>query len=204
MLRLRWTFAAVCGLLLFLGGVDLLTFARNPRPRGVTAAELERGGAPARWLRVEGGEAELLEAISTSGTLELEALLVPLRSPGSSAPPRVFVETRDARALELFREYHFALDADAEREAFRRERASELRRVQVQVFQGMILGGLLGRSNRAKLLELARQSGFQVSEDLLILVEGKEPSPLRGAAFALLGLAGAIKLALSGRKPARP
>ncbi|MBI5549469.1 MAG: hypothetical protein HY901_36750 [Deltaproteobacteria bacterium] len=189
---MRWTLAAVCLVLLVLGGSDVAVWARNQQPHRVALAELERGSAPAAWLHIEGGRFDLAEAISTSGTVELEALLVPLTANRAGGPVRVLVETRDPKALELFGRLHLGLDTPAEREEFLRAKEGELRAV--RDVTGMVLTGLTARANRDALLGLAREAGFQVSPQALFIIEGKEPQPVRGFAFLLLGALGVAKL----------
>ena len=91
----------------------------NPEPAVVSIADMETGGAPREWLTVEGGVWDLREAISTSGSIEIEAFLVPLRSSADpQAPIKVMVETRDPEVVKLLSTYTFNFDSDRERQAF--------------------------------------------------------------------------------------
>lgn len=197
----RFTLGAVCLLLVWLGGADLATALRNRAPSPVRIEDLSRWGAPADWLRIEGGVQDLGEAISTSGTLELEALLVPLSAPGATGPARVLVEIRDPEALALFRGLHLEGDTEAQKEAFAREHRAALR------FQrpvtGMVARGLVARANRDLLARLAREAGFEVVPDTLFLTEGAAPAPLRGGLFFGLGCLGLVELVRRGLRARR-
>ncbi len=202
MLRFRFTLIAVCLLLLFLGGSDLLLWRNNPAPQPVTIAELEVSGAPREWLQVIAGFQDLDRAISTSGTVEMEALLVPLvRVPGQDEI-RVLVETRNPRLLQLFKDYHFKTDTLPEKQAFREQHGAEFQGR--RDITGMLVAGLIAKGNRQKLLDLAKQTGLEVADDVIFLSEGKEPERWRGVFFAVVGLLGLLQVVLKSRKQATP
>ena len=95
MKRFRFTLLAICLLLLWLGWNDLSLLLRNPKPQTIGLEELVRTGPPRDWLHVTGGYQDLTEAISTSGSVDLDAFLVPLKTylrgallPGPGRDPR--------------------------------------------------------------------------------------------------------------------
>jgi len=202
MKRFRFTLLAVCLVLLYLGWTDVSLFLRNPAPATVGIAELERGNVPREWLRVTGGYQDLTEAISTSGNLEVEAFLVPLKSSSSAETFRVLVETRDPKVLDLLRTYYFSLESPEAQEAFLREHADEFRGV--REVTAMVASGLVASGNRDKLLQLARDVGMKVPPDVIFLSEGKEPGRWRGFFFLGIGLLGLIKVLLLWKKPSQP
>ena len=114
MKRFRYTLLAVCLVLLWLGWTDISFFLANRTPAQLSIQQLERFGPPRDWLQITGGRLDLEQAISTSGTLELDALLVPLKSAPDVEKLALLVETRDPGLLELFRTYHFMLDTPSE------------------------------------------------------------------------------------------
>jgi hypothetical protein len=94
MRRFRYTLIAVCLVLLFLGVSDLILWFNNQAPHHVSIDELEQKRTPGEWLEVTSGYQDLDRAISTSGSLEMEALLVPLVMHPDQEQIHVMVETR--------------------------------------------------------------------------------------------------------------
>lgn len=192
MQRFRVTLIAVAAILLFLGITDLSLWWRNRAPTSVDIAVLAEQGAPTEWLKVGGGYMDLDRAISTSGTIELEALLVPLLVEPDQEEIPVLVETRNPHLLELVRGFHFTPETAAEQEAFRKEHADEF--VARREVTGMLVSGMIAKGNRTKLLELAQETGLNVQEDVIFLSEGKIPQLWRGLFFTLVALGTVLKL----------
>jgi hypothetical protein len=190
--RFRVTLLAICLLLIYLGWNDANLYLRNQQPEVITIETLERQGFPREWLQVEGGYQDLQRAISTSGTVNLDALLVPLSSEPRSGTFQVLVETRQPRLLELFRTYHLRLDSTAEQKRFLEEHHEEFF-AQRQV-TGTVVTGLVASGNRDKLMKLARGVGMEVPEDVIFLSEGNEPVRYRGFVFLALGLLGLVRV----------
>lgn len=196
--RFRFTLLAICAVLLLLGGSDLATWINNQQPAAIPITDLEFQGPPQAWLHVTGGFLDLHNAISTSGSIELEALLVPIRPTPDYAPTRVLLETRDPNLLDLFKQYHFFTDTLPEKQAFldrHRQEFSAQRDV-----TGMLVAGLISRGNEQKLLKLAKETGLALTDDVIFLSEGKEPARWRGVFFTVIGLLGLIRV-LTSRKP---
>ena len=194
MKRFRFTLIAVCLVLLYLGGSDLLLWFNNQSPQVLSISQLEESGAPQEWLDVKAGYMDLDRAISTSGSVEMEALLVPLVTHPDQDRIRVMVETRDPNLLQLFEEYHFFTDTIPEKQAFRQKHAGAFKG-QREV-TGMLVAGLVARGNQQKLLKLAKQTGLDIADDVIFLSEGKQPGKWRGLFFAVVGLIGLIKVML--------
>lgn len=192
MRRFRFTLLAVCLVLLYLGGNDLLLWFNNRSPYPISISQLEQHGAPQEWLQVSAGYEDLDRAISTSGSLEMEALLVPLLSHPDEEQIRVLVETSDARLLKLFQEYHFFTDTLPQKQAFRLQHSAEFKG-QREV-TGMLAGSLVVRSNQQKLLDLARQTGLNVADEVIFLSAGKQPAKWRGIFFSVVGLLGLARV----------
>lgn len=192
MKRFRFTLLAICLVLLWLGWNDISLFLRNRAPADVSILTLEEQGAPREWIRVSDGTINLEKAISTSGSLELDALLVPLQSSPDRKKISVLVETRDPRLIDLFRTYHFQLDSIFDKERFlleHREEFSSRREV-----TGTLITGLIASGNRDKLMTVAEAVGMDVPSDVLFISEGNEPPRYRGFFFAGVGLLGLIKV----------
>jgi hypothetical protein len=202
MKRFRFTLLAICLVLLYLGWTDIDILLRNPSPATVSIEELEKGNVPREWLHVTGGHLNLLEAISTSGSIELDAFLVPLKSSPEAETFHVLVETRDPRVQELLATYHFNLETAAEKEAYLKANAAEFQG-QREV-TGMVVTGLIASGNRDKLMKLAKEVGLQVPPDVIFLSEGKEPGRWRGFFFLGVGLLGLIKVLMLWKKPPQP
>ncbi|HXV22177.1 MAG TPA: hypothetical protein VD811_14410 [Desulfuromonadales bacterium] len=199
MKRFRFTLLAICLVLLYLGWIDVALFLRNPSPAAISIEELEKGNVPREWLRVTGGHQNLLEAISTSGSVELDAFLVPLKSSPGEESFSVLVETRNPRILELLATYHFQLDSAEAKEVYLNEHAAEFQGL--REVTGMVVSGLIASGNRDKLMKLAKEVGMQVPPDVLFLSEGKEPGHWRGFFYLGVGLLGLIKVLMLWKKP---
>jgi len=143
MRRFRYTLLAICLVLLFLGGSDLLLWFNNQSPRTVTIESLENAGAPQEWLHVTSGYQDLDRAISTSGSVDMEALLVPLLTAPDQQQIKVLIETRNPHLLQIFQDYYFFTDTLQQRQAFRREHLAEFSG-QREV-TGMLVAGLIAR-----------------------------------------------------------
>ncbi len=199
MQRFRFTLLAICLLLAYLGWTDLSLFLRNRVPANVSIEALASGKIPREWLHVTGGFQDLDEAISTSGSVEIEAFLVPLKATPEERPFHVIVETRNPEILSLLTTYHLTLDSPAAQAAFKKDHAGEFQgRRDVT---GLIATGLVANGNRDKLLQLTRQVGMDVAPDVIFLSEGKTPPTWRGFLFLALALAGVAKFVQLGRKP---
>lgn len=202
MRRFRYTLIAVCLVLLFLGVTDLQLWFNNQSPQSINIDELEQNGAPREWLHVSGGYQDLDRAISTSGSLELEALLIPLLLHPDQEQVRVLIESRNEDLLQLFKEYHFFTDTVPEKQAFRRkyEKAFKGQRD----ITGMLVSGLIVRNNQQKLLKLAKQTEMNVADDVIFLSEGKEPGKWRGVFFTVVSVLGLAKVLLRRKEQSAP
>lgn len=188
MKRFRFTLIAICLVLLYLGGNDLLLWFNNQSPQPVTIGQLEESGAPQEWLSVAAGYLDLDRAISTSGSVAMEALLIPLVTHPDQERIRVMVETRDPELLQLFKDYHFFTDTIPEKQAFRQKHAGTFKGQ--REITGMLVAGLIARGNQQKLLKLAQQTGLDVAEDVIFVSAGKQPGKWRGVFFTVVGLLG--------------
>jgi len=195
MKRFRFTLIAVCLVLMLLGGHDLYLWLNNPEPQEISLAELEKDGPPRQWLTVTGGILDLHEAISTSGSIELEAFLVPLKTSPEQKQVRVLVETRDPQVMDLLRKFHFELDSEAARADFLAQRGAEF--TLHRPVTGMLVGGLIASANSDKLLDLAKQLDLPVADKVICLSEKKTPPRWQGLFFFAVGLLGLFRV-LSG------
>ena len=192
MKRFRFTLIAVCLVLLYLGVNDLQLWFKNQTPQTITISQLEASGAPQEWLKIKAGYLDLDRAISTSGSVEMEALLIPLVTHPDQQRILVMVETRAPDLLQLFQEYHFFTDTIPEKRAFRNEYA-EVFKGQRDI-TGMLVAGLIARGNQQKLLKLAKQIGLDIADNVIFLSEEKQPGKWRGVFFTVIGLLGLIKV----------
>ena len=195
MRRFRYTLIAVCLVLVFLGGNDLLIWLDNQEPSPVPIDVLEDSGPQRDWLQIVNGYQDLDRAISTSGAVEMDALLVPLLSSPDQQQIRVLIETRDNGLLKIFREYHFLTDTLPEKQQFRSKHAADFKGQ--RNVTGMLVSGLIARGNRQKLVELARQTSLDIADDVILLSEGKTPAKWRGVFFTVIGLLGLIRVIIT-------
>ncbi len=202
MSRFRYTLLAVCLVMLFLGANDLQLLFNNPEPAVVDIAQLEQGDVPREWLSIEGGYWDLEQAVSTTGTIELEAFLIPLRStPDKDSEIDVVFESSDPEIIKLLQTYYFTFDSMEEQAEFVEENSEQF--FGQHNVTGMLVGGLIESGNRDKLLELARELNMPVSADVILLSQGKEPEKFRGFFFAIIAILGTlrfIQMALKAKK----
>jgi hypothetical protein len=202
MKRFRITLLVVCLVLIYLGGTDLQLMLRNPHPVAVNISELEKSGPEREWLTIRGGHQNLLEAISTTGSVEVDAFLVPIKTAPQAERYRVLLETRDPQIVDALKTYHFMLDSEKARQDFVDENR-ELFYGKRDV-TGMVMTGLIGTNNRNRLQKLARDFGVPVPEDAILVSEGKEPARIRGFFFVIVAMLGLVKFATMMRKNRKP
>ncbi|WP_303723031.1 hypothetical protein [Malonomonas rubra] len=197
MKRFRVTLLAVCLLLTWLGYSDLQLHFRNKAPQQITVQELEQGRPHREWLHVTGGYQNLLDAINMSGTMEIDAFLVPLRSTPDSRSSTIWFETRDPQIVELLKTYYFKLDNDLQRSQFANKNKDQIYAQRDLI--GMTADSMVASNNQTKLEELLQQMKLPVGEHTVFISEGKEPIIYRGYFFAVIGILGILKLVLSFR-----
>jgi len=202
MKRFRFTLIAICLVLLYLGINDLLLWLNNQAPQAITISQLEESGASKEWLKIKAGYLDLDRAISTSGSVEMEALLIPLVTHPDQQRILVMVETRAPELLQIFQEYHFFTDTVPEKQAFRSKYAAAFKGQ--RDVTGMLIAGLIVRGNQQKLMKLAKQTGLDVANDVILLSEGKEPGKWRGVFFTVIGLLGLFKVLTRKRERRQP
>lgn len=192
MKRFRVTLLVVCCVLGWLGFNDLTLYFRNPEPQAIDIEVLAREGAPREWLKVEGGYRDLLQAINMSGTVEVNSFLVPLKVSEKSTDLQIWFETRDPQIVNALKTYYFDLETDADRAKFiAANRPLFFGRYDLS---GMTGSSLVADSNISKLKELLTKMDIPVSEQVIFISEGKEPSSLRGFFFVAMALLGLGKL----------
>mgnify|MGYP001822734804 FL=1 len=202
MKRFRFTLIAICLVLLYLGIDDLLLWFNNQAPQAMTISQLEASPAPQEWLKIKAGYLDLDRAISTSGSVEMEALLIPLVTHPDQQRILVMVESRAPDLLQLFQEYHFLTDTIPEKQAFRQKHAGTFKGQ--REITGMLVAGLIARGNQQKLLKLAKQTGLDITDDVIFLSEGKMPGKWRGVFFTVIGLLGLIRVFTQEKQKSPP
>ncbi len=197
MKRFRVTLLAVCLLLTWLGYSDLQLHFRNKTPQIVSVHELEQSQPPREWLHVTAGYQNLLEAINMSGTMEIDAFLVPLKSSLDKQVASIWFETRDPQIVKLLKTYYFELNSDSARSEFVEEN-SVLIYAQRDLI-GMTADSMVANNNQSKLEELLTLMKIPFGENTIFLSEGKEPVTYRGYFFVIIGILGFLKVGLSFR-----
>ena len=205
MKRFRVTLLVVCLLLGWLGFNDLSLYLRNRTPQAITIEELAEQGAPREWLRVDGGYQDLQQAINMSGTMEIDSFLVPLKASAETDELLIWFETRDPHIVNTLKTYYFKMDSDQARADFLEENRRTF--FAQRDLTGMAVGNLIADSNKNKLEKLLTEMGIPVSERIIFISEGKEPTIGRGLFFlamALLGLGRLLFTLLSKPAAAAP
>lgn len=191
MKRFRFTLLAICLFLLGLGSYNIFVALRNLEPATLSIEELTSQGAPREWVHITGGTLDLEQAISTSGSIDLAALLVPLQSDTTDGIIKVMVETRDPGLLDLVRTYNFQFDSEWEKAEYLRSHQDEFH--PRREIEGSLMG-IVAQGNRDKMLKLAQSAGLNVSDQVIFITEGKEPPRYSGFFFAAVGLLGLIRV----------
>ncbi len=202
MKRYKITLLVVCCYLLYLGFTDVSLTLNNPEPQPVDAQQLIEQGAPRDWLTVEGGTLDLTDAVSTSGELEIEALLVPLHSSSPSGKIHLLLETTDQNLINAFTMYYIQLETDLLRKEFLEKNRDAMFVKGPRT--GMVTSGLVAANNRSRMLKLAKQIGLNVDEDVVFISEGKQPPKWRGFFYLIVGVAGLIKVWTNWRSTKGP
>jgi hypothetical protein len=114
----------------------------------------------------------------------------------------VMVESRAPDLLQLFQEYHFLTDTLPEKRAFRQKHAGTFKGQ--REITGMLVAGLIARGNQQKLLKLAKQTGLDITDDVIFLSEGKMPGKWRGVFFTVIGLLGLIRVFTQEKQKSPP
>jgi len=197
MKRFRFTFLAVCLLLTWLGSGDLILQLRNQQPMVVALENLPPEPLPQEWFTLTGGHLDLLQAINMTGTIEIDAFLVPLVDQ-AGATPRVWVETRNPQIIKLLTHYHFKLEQADERAAYLAEHQAEF--FPQKKITGMTADNVIANNNRAQLLKLLTSMGLNPAQDVVFISEGKTPNVWRGPAFLIIAALGVIRFILWHRK----
>jgi hypothetical protein len=202
MKRYRVTLLVICLVLLFLGGSDLNTLRRNFKIQSISIAELESQAPSQEWLAIEGGYVNLLEAISTTGSVEVSAFLVPLKISSDAQDYRILLETRAPAIVDALKTYHFKLDSEQDQQRYVQEH-QELFFGRRDV-SGMIMSGLVSINNQNRLAKLERDYGVDLPEDVILFSEDKKPAKVRGFLFVGVALLGMFKIFSRWKKPAAP
>lgn len=201
--RFRMTFIAVCLVLAWLAYADISLLLRNPAPLPVSIADLEAlKKAPREWLAVTDGYPHFLQGINMTGSMEFTAFLVPLTASPESQNYKVWFETRDPEILAALTTYYFTLDTESQRQTFVEENAhifSSQRSV-----TGMTAADLVANSNQRQLTKLLAQMGIEPTETPVFISENKKPLAWRGIFYALVAIAGLIKLSWNPRSNNTP
>jgi hypothetical protein len=191
MKRFRFTFLAICLLLTWLGGSDLILQMRNPAPLSINISQLPDGDLGQEWLSITGGHLDLLKGVNMSGTIEIDSFLIPLVAGAGTDRPRLWVETRQPAIIRLLSDYYFKLNNDQERTDYFNQHRQDF--FPQMTITGMTADNLIASANRGKLSELLNSMGIATGENLLFISEGKEPNRLRGPVFLLLATIGMLR-----------
>jgi hypothetical protein len=178
-------------ILLFLGYNDITLFLKNKTPQIIDVKELLSGKPHKKRLIIKNGYLDLKNAISTSGSIEIDALLVPLTDKPGKQPYKIFVETRDENIVKLVTTYNFDFDTEYQREQFYKKHEKEF--YPKKDIGGMMFSQLIANTNQTKLLKLVEQVGLKVKKPVFFFSENKTPPKYRGFFFMIVGIAGLIK-----------
>ncbi|PLY00706.1 MAG: hypothetical protein C0624_11725 [Desulfuromonas sp.] len=206
MKRFRFTLLAIFLLPLCLGIIDLRVVLDNPEPKTLSAAELMLNGLPQEWVIIEGATLDLTQAINLSGELPIEVLSVPLVGP-EDANYKVWIETRNPQLVKLVSHYETGFDTIFAKEAFFEE--NRTRFFPQRTIRAMAADWISANPNKQNLLkllpaeELANKDPEVLKSTMILVSEGKEPSPVRGSFYLVSGLLGLVLVIRRWRKNAQ-
>ncbi len=203
MKRYRVTLMVVCLVLLYLGGNTIHFHVKNPDPLPISLEELERNGPPREWLTIEGGYVNLLEAISTTGSVEVDVFLVPLKVSPQADSYRVLVETRDPEIVTALRTYFFKLDSEMEKQRYLQEHQDLF--LGRRDITGQLQDYLPAKRNRSLIESMKRKGEEDLPDDVILVSENKESPMLLGGIFmVVMALLGMAKAAVFWKKSDTP
>lgn len=203
MKRYRVTLMVVCLVLLYLGGNTIHFHVKNPDPLPISLEELERSGPPREWLTIEGGYVNLLEAISTTGSVEVDVFLVPLKVSPQAESYRVLVETRDPEIVTALRTYFFKLDSEMEKQRYLQEHQELF--LGRRDITGQLQDYLPSKRNRSLIESMKRKGEENLPDDVILVSENKESPMLLGGIFmVVMALLGMAKAAVFWKKSDAP
>lgn len=191
MKRFRFTLLAISLILLYLGAMDLKLVLNNQDVQRINIEDLIAGKEHRELILIQNGYLDLKNAISTSGSIEIEALLVPLTAEPGLQPYKIFIEMRSPEVLKLVNKYNFDIDTDYLREKYFNEHKSEFY-PQVNI-NGMMFSSLVANQSQVKLVKLVKDVGLQVDENIIFVSEDKTPPKYRGIFFFIIGILGGLK-----------
>jgi len=185
------TLLALSLVLLFLGYTDMSLYLNNTKAQEIDITGLINGEETQEKLIVRGGYLDLKNAVSTSGSIELDALLVPLTEEPGRQPFKVFVETRDPEIIKLVQKYQFEMDTEFLRKKFFEENKDKF--YPQLTIEAMKFSSIVANRNQVKIIKLLRSVGLDVEDDVVFIAEGKQPPKYRGIFFLIVGLLGLLK-----------
>ncbi len=193
MRRFRFTIIAVCLILSWLAYVDITLYVRNMTPQEITITKLETDGPQQEWLKITDGYMDLTQAINMSGTMDIDSFLIPLKQSANTDNIKIWIETREPEIISALKTYYFQLDNDQQRSAYVNKHNNLF--FGQRNITGMLTIGLVANNNREKLVQLLTDMDIAVPDQVLFISEGKEPIKWRGFIFAIIAIAGIMKLA---------
>ncbi|ADU66984.1 hypothetical protein LGV61_11335 [Desulfurispirillum indicum] len=193
MRRFRFTVLAICMLLLYLAWGDMQITLRNGAPETVSARDVYLDGYPREWLELKGGYLDLQRAISTSGTVELDALVLPLMPDRRyDGEIRILVETRDEELLHHFAQYHFRSPTQEQKRRYLEEHLDAFHPQRDII--GLVATGSASQRNRGKILDIAASAGLDIHPEVIYVSEGNTPPRYRGWFYLIVGVLGIARV----------
>jgi hypothetical protein len=180
---------AVPAVIAGFGIQNLYVYFTNSKPIEVSIEQLMSNPPRAKWVRVTGGQINLIDAAASEVGFnkEIDRIYVPIHPEGKEvAPVSVLLLSTDPELLAVVRQFH-ALDEakNSEVEGLKLAIKNSRLILQKRPFEGLIQSGLF-KDDRVT---------FQISKVLpnivnepIIIEEGKEPTILEGLGILLLAL----------------
>jgi hypothetical protein len=165
---------------------NLYVYFTNPKPIEVSIEQLISNPPSAKWVRVTGGQINLIDAAASEAGFKkkIESVYVPIHPEGKKeAAVSVLLLSSDPKLLGLARQFH-SLDEGENGEVEGLKLAMDNARVifQNRPFEGLIQSGLF-RDDRV--IYQIRKTLPNIVTEPIIIEEGKKPTIFEGLGILL-------------------
>lgn len=203
MKRFRVTITAVCLLLCYLGYTKISFFLRNQE---LQQTAFSSDGTDIKWdrewVQIKGGYLLLEEALPDDfeNRLNPDAIIIPLVANVSDDEFQVFVETKDKKLIERYKNYSdFGFVAENERAKYIEENP-DLFKIRKDI-KGIIKTGYAGDKNLKTIKDGAKEAGIKLTKGAFFIEETAEPPSIIGGVFmVVIAILGLIKVMFLWKK----
>lgn len=156
----------------------LYVYFANPEPVEVSIEQLISHPPRAKWVRVTGGQINLMEAVSETAFNKIDSVCVPIHPEGKGKDTiSVLLLSTDPELLATAQQFHYLDKAENELAGFKVAIDNIHVISQKRPFEGLIQSGL--SRNDSFIFKVSKLFPNMVSKPIII-EEGKKPTILKG------------------------